>query len=326
MSKTIKIVSGKEMPTVGLGTWKSKGGVVGGAVKAAVAAGYTHIDCASNYLNEDEVGDALSEIFAEGKVKREDLFITSKLNNPYHHKEHVRPHLEKTLKDLNLEYLDLWLMHWPVAFVYTPYDPNRRGFDASYDPDGLKNVDLSANGGSKIDMTVSIRETWEAMQECVDAGLVKNIGVSNFGAGLIHDMLTYARIKPAVNQVEMHPYCAQPALVAFCARHGITITAYSPLGTGDFKGPNDPTLLEDKTLIDIAARHSKSVAQVCIRWAVQRGTVVIPKSVTPSRIAENISVYDFTLTDDDMAAINALDRNFHFLRPNDWYQIPLFTA
>lgn len=305
-------------------TWRSGRGQVGAAVEAAIRAGYRHIDCASNYLNEDEVGDTLTRLIADGVVRREELFITGKLNNPYHHRADVRPHLEKTLKDLNLAYLDLYLMHWPVAFAYVPYDPNRRGYDADYDPDGCTKIDLTPYGGTKIDSTVSIRETWEAMEQLVDAGLVKAIGVSNFTAPLIHDLLTYARIKPAVNQVELHPFLQQPALVAYCQRLGICVSGYSPLGTNDFRKPHEPSVLADPHIAQIAAAHGKSPAQVALRWATQRNVVVLPKSVHPARIAENIAIFDFQLTPAEMGTMKTLDRNYHYLRPNDWYGIPLF--
>jgi len=298
--------------------------VVGEAVKQAVKDGYRHLDLAANYLNEKEIGDALTELFAEGVVKREELFITSKLNNPYHHKEHVRPALEKTLLDLNLTYLDLYLIHWPVAFHYVPYDQSKRGFHEGYDPDGLKELDLSKFGGWPIDTTVSYGETWKAMEELVDAGLTKHIGVSNLTAVLLHDVLTYARIQPAVNQIELHPLLQQNALLAFCAKRNIVVQAYSPLGTSDFKKPEDPSLLSLPEIGVIAAKHNKSPAQVLLGWAVQRGTVALPKSVNPSRVVENASIFDFVLDEEDLAAIAKLDRDFHFLRPNDWHGVPLF--
>ncbi|EGD76485.1 aldo/keto reductase [Salpingoeca rosetta] len=305
----IKLHSGASFPQVGLGTWKAEKGKVGAAVKYAVTeCGYRHLDCASNYLNEDEIGDALAELFESGAVKREDLWITGKLNNPYHHKEHVMPHLKKTLLDLRLDHLDLWLMHWPVAFKY------------------LQEVTQAANpGAAKVDHSVSIRETWEAMEACVEAGLVKHIGLSNVPAIIVHDIMTYAKIKPAVIQNEMHPYCQQPALCEYARRLGIAMTAYSPLGTGsNHSWTGGDVLLQDPVLAAIAAKHGKTPAQVCIRWAVQRGTVVIPKSTHDHRIRQNIESVGFELDEEDMQKIAALDRNFHYLRPNDWYGIPLF--
>eukprot|EP00056_Hartaetosiga_gracilis_P004033 m.70695 g.70695 ORF g.70695 m.70695 type:complete len:335 (-) comp11677_c0_seq1:38-1042(-) len=328
---SLSLHSGAPFPQVGLGTWKAEKGVVGEAVKNAItAAGYRHIDCASNYLNEAEIGDALESLFEEKAVAREDLFLTGKLNNPYHHKEHVLPHLQKTLMDLKVDYLDLWLMHWPVAFKYVPYDSTKRGFHDSYDPDNcseLEEVSSAENPGTaKLDHSVSIRETWEAMEACVEAGLVKHIGLSNVPAILVHDVLTYAKVKPAVIQNEMHPYCQQSALCEYARKNGIAMTAYSPLGTSsNASWTGGDTLLEDKVLVAIAEKHARSAAQICIRWAVQRGTVVIPKSTNPGRQLQNISVTDFELDDEDMKKIAALDRNFHYLRPVDWYGIPLFS-
>lgn len=317
---------GGSIPQVGLGTWQAPHGEVGNAVKTAIQNGYRHLDCASCYLNEDEIGDTLEDVFRQGTVSREELFITSKLNNPYHHKEHVRPHLEKTLLDLKLDYVDLYLMHWPVAFAYEPYDASRRGFDESYDPINCTHSQAVMNGQSKIDSTVSIRETWQAMEELVDAGLAKAIGVSNFPAILIHDLLTYARIKPAVNQVELHPYLQQPSLVRYCASLGIVVEAYSPLGAGAFKRDDEPTVLQDPILKEIAAKRGKTVAQVALRWAIQRGTVVIPKSVKEHRIRENLDVSGWALHEEDMQAIARIDLNHHYLRPRDWYGIPIFSA
>jgi len=324
MAETVTLANGAKIPQIGLGTWKAKIGEVGKAVKTAIECGYRHIDCASNYLNEDEIGDTITDLIKSGTVKREDLFITGKLNNPYHHKEHVRPHLLKTLKDLNIEYIDLYLIHWPVAFAYVPFDPNRRGFDDDYDPNDCKKVDLTPYGGTKIDRTVSIRETWEAMEEIQREGLARSIGVSNFSASLIHDLLTYAKIKPAVNQIELHPYLQHEKLVKYCRSQNILVEAYSPLGTSDFKGKDEPTVLEDQKLKEIGDRHGKSVAAVTLRWIVQRGLVTVPKSVNPQRIAANLHVFDFSLTDQEMKEISLLDRNYHFLRPEDWYGIPIF--
>jgi len=325
MATNVTLNTGAKLPQVGLGTWQAKKGEVSAAVKHAIeVSGYRHIDCASNYLNEDEIGDTLTDLFKRGVVKREDLFLTSKLNNPYHHREHVKPHLQKTLKDLNVEYLDLWLMHWPVAFAYVPYDQEKRGFADDYDPNGCSKVDLSKYGGSRIDRTVTIRETWEAMEECYNAGLVKAIGISNFNSGLIHDLLTYAKVKPAVLQVELHPYLQQNQLVAYCQKEGIAVEGYSPLGTSGFKKENEPSVLQDSVLNEIGKKHNKSSAQVALRWAVQRGTVALPKSVNADRVTQNFQVFDFKLTDEEMESIKNIDKGYRFLRPFDWYGIPLF--
>eukprot|EP01101_Sappina_pedata_P011388 TRINITY_DN7664_c0_g1_i1.p1 TRINITY_DN7664_c0_g1~~TRINITY_DN7664_c0_g1_i1.p1 ORF type:complete len:322 (+),score=153.32 TRINITY_DN7664_c0_g1_i1:30-995(+) len=318
-SNVAKLHTGQELPQIGLGTWQAKPGEVGKAVAHAIEhCGYRHIDCASVYLNEDEIGDTFADLFKRGVVQRKDLFITSKLYNPYHRREHVRDMCLKTLKDLGLEYLDLYLIHWPVAFKFVPYDKERRGFDKSYDPN-LGNL----SAADKFD-SVPIRETWEAMEALVEEGLVKAIGVSNFASALIHDLLTYAKIKPAVNQVENHPYLQQGPLVKYCQSKGIVIEAYSPLGTPGVKGASEPTVLEDPILNELAKKYSRSVAQIALRWQIQRGVVALPKSVTPSRIQENFSVSDFELSQEDFDKITSIDRKYRFLNPDDWYQVPLF--
>jgi len=275
--------------------------------------GYRMIDCASGYLNEHKIGDALEELFTGGVVKREDLFITSKLNENYHHPDHVRPHLKKTLFDLKIDYLDLYLIHWPVATTYIPYDPNKRGWDDNYDP--WENVKIE---------NIPIQQTWKAMEELQKEGLVKSIGVSNFNVALLHDLLSYATIKPVVNQVEMHPYLQQPQLLEYCKRVGIHVQAYSSLGTSDSKQSHEPSILADPTINNIAAKYQKTAAQVCIQWGIQRGTCVIAKSVTTSHLLENL-LSEFQLSDEDMKLMQSLDRNFRFLRPEDWsWKLPLF--
>jgi len=242
------------------------------------------------------------------------LFITSKLLENYHHPDHVKPHLKKTLLDLKLDYLDLYLIHWPVATTYVPYNQNKRGWDANYDPwDGVKLENIP------------IEKTWKAMEELQKEGLVKSIGVSNFTVALLHDMLSYATIKPVVNQVEMHPYLQQPQLLSYCNRVGIQVQAYSALGTSDSKQPEEPSILADPTINKIATQYKKTAAQVCIQWGIQRGTCVIAKSVNSNRLLENLNACDFHLSDEDMKTMQTLDRNYRFLRPEDWsWKLALF--
>lgn len=310
-------------------------GVVGKAVEDAIEKhGYRLLDCAQNYLNEDEIGDAVKNVLKRGSVKRSDLFITSKLNNPYHHREHVLPALKKTLLDLDTPYVDLYLMHWPVAFAYVPFDPAVRGFPMSYEPDDCSNVDLATQpwvGGPrathpKVDMTVSIRETWEAMEALVQTGLVRAIGVANFTVPLLHDLLTYAKIVPAVNQIETHPFGQQAGMNQFCRAQGIVHQAYSPLGYGEFKKNTERTVLTDPTIKGIASRVGRSPAQVVLRWHLQRGVSAIPKTINDKEMKENAALHDFSLTDADMHAIEALDQNYHYLRPRDWFGLPLWDG
>ncbi|XP_068626096.1 aldo-keto reductase family 1 member B1-like [Battus philenor] len=289
--------NGKTIPAIGLGTWKSKPGEVTQAVKDAIDIGYRHIDCAFVYGNEKEVGEAITAKIKEGVVKREDLFITSKLWNTFHRPDLVRGALLKTLENLNLEYVDLYLIHWPQA----------------YKEDGeLFPVDESG----KIQFSdVDYVDTWKALEPLQKEGLVKSLGVSNFNSRQLARLLENAKIKPVTNQVECHPYLNQSRLKAFCEKNGLVITAYSPLGSPDrpWAKPGEPLLLEDPKLKAIAERLGKTVAQVLIRYQMDRGNIVIPKSVTKSRIASNFQVLDFKLSQEDVDLINSFDCNGRFV-------------
>jgi diketogulonate reductase-like aldo/keto reductase len=310
--------TGAQMPQVGLGTWKSAPEEVGQAVEYALAeAGYNHIDCAAIYRNEKEIGQAFKKVFGTGARRREDVFITSKLWNTEHPRQRVRAACEKTLSDLNLEYLDLYLMHWGLAIP--PYEGEPTN------PHGRYTEQLDENGfliGEKI----SVRETWEAMEGLVKDGLVKAIGVANFTGPMLVDLFTYAATIPAMNQIELHPYLPQQELIDFCHSKNIAVTAYAPLGSpGNSKPKGLPAIMEDKTIVNIAASHGKTPSQILIRWAIQRGTVVIPKSIARARIKENIQVFDFELSEPDMQAMAGLNRNLRFVNPAVWWKIPYFN-
>ena len=251
--------------------------------------GYRHLDCAAFYGNEGEVG---AGIVASG-VPRSQIFITSKLWNTKHHPEDVEAACRKTLADLGVDYLDLYLIHWPVAF--------QRGEDGF-----PKNED----GTIKYDTEIHPTTTWLAMEKLVEKGLTKSIGLSNFNSMQIADVLEKGSVKPVTNQVECHPYLGQAKLLDFCKERGITITAYSPLGSPDrpWAQPGEPLLLDDPKIKAIATKHSKSPAQVLIRWQVQRGVIVIPKSVTPTRIEENFNVFDFQLSAEEMKEMESFER------------------
>lgn len=291
------------MPVLGLGTWKSEPGEVGRAVRSALEAGYRHVDCAPIYGNEAEVGEALEESFERGDVARDDVWVTSKLWCDSHEPEHVVPALQKTLDDLRLDYLDLYLIHWPVAFRHGLQRP--KSADDFFTPEELPE-----------------EVTWKAMEDAVGRGLCRHIGVSNFSPPLIDKLIEKGEIRPEVLQVELHPYLQQDDLLEYCSENGIFVTAYSPLGSADrppsMKGKEEPVLLENETIRDIAEAHDATPAQVLIRWALERGTSVIPKSTNEERIRENLAAADLRLTDDDMARIAELDQNYRYVDATFW--------
>jgi len=291
------------IPSIGLGTWRSEQGEVAKAVEyALLESRYQHIDCAAIYGNEKEIGTAFKKVFRSDK-KRQDTFVTSKLWNTQHHPDNVEAACKQTLADLNLEYLDLYLIHWGIAFQpSTESDP------------------MGDNGIIKTEK-VSLYQTWQAMEKLVENGLVRSIGVSNFTAPMLLDLVTSSQIKPVVNQIEIHPYNTQEALVEFCQKLDVQVTAYSPLGSINDKSPRP---LEDKLVTRIAKAYGKTPAQILIRWSHQRDLIVIPKSTNTNRIAENIDVYDFELEEKDMKQLNSLNKDFRFVDPSQWWGIPYF--
>lgn len=293
---TVKMSSGFEIPIIGIGTWKSPQGQVEQAVKDAIDAGYRHIDCAFVYGNENEVGDGIAAKIAEGVVKREDLFITSKLWNIFHDPNHVRDAVQKSLDRLKLDYLDLYLIHWPMGYAFL---------------DNGENLFPKNEKDEWIYSEVDYVDTWRGLEALVDAGLVKSIGLSNFNSKQIERVLTSAKIPPAMLQIECHPYLNQKRLIEFCRSKNIAVTAYSPLGSNDrpWAKPGDPQLMDDPRIVKISQKYEKTPAQILIRYQIQRGVVVIPKSVTKSRIISNFEVFNFELNQEDIDAIDSIDCN-----------------
>jgi len=303
--KHISLSNDGKIPALGLGTWKSNKNQVNNAVKKALTLGYRHIDCAPAYDNENEVGEAISYAIEKGVANREDLWITSKLWNNAHAPEDVEPALKKTLKDLHLDYLDLYLIHWPVVVRPDIYFP-RGGEDL---------IPLSE---------VPTLETWQAMEACVGKGLIQQIGVCNFSIKKLGELVETSTIKPVVNQVELHPYLQQNEMLSYCKKNHIALTAYSPLGSADrpkrLKKANEPALLTNPKIAEIAEKHSKTPGQILLSWGLQRGTVVIPKSVNPGRLKENLTTAELSLKLDeaDMTAIAELDLGYRYVDGSFW--------
>jgi D-xylose reductase len=308
------------MPVVGLGLWKVGRAETADLVQGAIRAGYRHLDCACDYGNEAEVGHGIRAALAVTECSRDELWITSKLWNTYHARAHVRPAVERTLRDLRVDYLDLYLVHFPIAQAYVP-------FEGRYPPEWL--FDPAAPDPRIRFAKVPLSETWAAMEALVTAGLVRNIGVCNYNCALLRDLLSYAAIAPAVLQVELHPYLTQDKLVRFCHEAGIAVTGFSPLGALSYlslgMAKPEESVLEQAAVRAAARRHSKTPAQVVLRWGVQRGTAVVPKTGRPERLAENLALFDFELSADEMAAISALNRNRRFNDPGVFCEAAFHT-
>lgn len=264
LQDTVTLHNGVKMPGFGLGVFKvEEGQELVAAVKAAIRHGYRSIDTAAVYQNEAGVGTAIREAIEESLVKREELFVTSKLWNADQGYDSALAAFEASMDKLGLEYLDLYLIHWPVKGKY--------------------------------------KESWRALETLYQEGRVKAIGVSNFQIHHLQDVMEGAEIKPMVNQVEFHPRLTQKELLQFCREQGIQLEAWSPLMQGE--------LLNDPVLQEIGAKYGKTVAQVILRWDLQHGVITIPKSTKEARIIENASIYDFSLSEEDMNRIDGLNED-----------------
>jgi|TARA_B110000305_G_scaffold230835_1_gene283538 D-xylose reductase len=303
-------VTGNQMPAVGLGLWKIDADAVAEAVYQAIKVGYRHLDSASDYGNEKQVGEGIARAIADGLCSREDLWVTSKLWNTYHRQEHVEAACRRSMDDLGLDYIDLYLVHFPIALSYVDFN-HRYPAEWIDDPS-------AENPGMELD-AVPLSETWGAMEQLVQNGLVRQIGVCNYSASLLHDLMSYARIKPAMLQIESHPYLTQEPLLRTAQAYNIAVTAFSPLGSLsyvaiDMASASD-TVLTQPVVLAAAERTGATPAQVVLRWGIQRGTAVIPKTSNPQRLVENLTLSEFNLSDDEMAGISALNQNRRFNDP-----------
>ena len=310
MEASIRLADGASMPRVGLGLWKIARDRTAGLVLDAIEAGYRHLDSAADYGNEPEAGEGIRQALAAGHCRREDLWVTSKLWNTYHHPDHIRPACERTLSDLGVDYLDLYLVHFPISLRYVDF-AERYPPEWFFDPAARRPVMELA--------PVPLSDTWAAMEELVEQGLVKRIGVCNYTSGLLHDLFAYARIRPVVLQVESHPYLTQEALLRLARQYGLAATAFSPLGAASYveleMAADTDSVLTEPVVAGAAARLGRSPAQIVLRWALQRGTAVIPKTSRKERLRENLALFDFSLNEEEMAGISALNRNRRFNDP-----------
>jgi D-xylose reductase len=312
--------SSRIIPSVGFGFWKVDRAATADICHRAIRTGYRHLDCACDYGNESEAGQGIQRAVADSLCSREQLWVTSKLWNTYHAAPHVRQACERSLRDLRLDYLDLYLIHFPIASRFVP-------FEKAYPPGWFTDPDASAPRIEEEKIPIS--ETWGAMERLVDAGLVKHIGISNFGTSLIRDLLSYARIRPAVLQVESHPYLTQEKLLRYCQQEDIQYTAFSPLGAQSYfaLGMADPSesVLANPVIQRIAENHYRTPAQIVLRWGVQRGTSVIPMTRSETRMKENLSLSDFELTETEMQAIAGLNRGRRFNDPGHFCEAAFNT-
>ncbi|KRX08569.1 NADP-dependent oxidoreductase domain [Pseudocohnilembus persalinus] len=281
----LKILSNKQkIPTVGLGLYKTDKDNFYNLLQNALQTGYTHFDSAILYKNEDVVGNAFQKIFSEKKFKRENIFITSKV---FPNQGNIIENVEKSLKNLKLDYLDLYLIHWPA---------------------------VGPDSNNKI-IHRPVHQLWPELEQCVDKGLVKSIGVSNYNVQLLYDLLSYAKIKPVINQVELNLYLQQPDLLRFCQQFEVAVTAYSPLGQGKDH-------LENDLVVKLAKKYNKSPAQIILNHLnVNLGVIVIPKTSNIKRLSENLDFTDFKMQEDEIQALKDLDKN---QRINDPRKFKLF--
>ncbi|XP_075131493.1 aldo-keto reductase family 1 member C1-like isoform X2 [Leptodactylus fuscus] len=308
---SILMNDGNRIPVIGFGTYAPEYDPISDsepATEVAIDVGFRHIDGAHMYQNEKEVGRAIQKKIADGTVKREDLFYTGKLWSTFHKPELVEPNVRQSLETLQLDYMDLFLIHWPFSL--------KAGGDF---------IPMDENGKYLLDTSTDLCAIWEAMEKCKDAGLLKSIGVSNFNRRQLEMILNKPSLKykPVLNQVECHPYLNQSKLLEYCKSKDILLAGYSVLGSQRHKNWSDqsaPVLLEDPVLAENGKKYGKTPAHVAIRYQIQRGVVPVAKSYNPARIRENFKVFDFELTPEDMKTIDGINRNLRYVN------LPIFAS
>jgi D-xylose reductase len=312
-SPVIKLNSGYDMPQVGFGLWKVDNATCADTIYNAIKVGYRLFDGACDYGNEKECGDGITRAIKDGLVKREDLFIVSKLWQTFHEKERVEPITRRQLADWQIDYFDLFLIHFPVALEYV--DP-----EVAYPPGWHCNEKNEVRWSKATN-----QETWEAMEDLVAKGLTRSIGVSNYQAQTLYDTLKYAKIRPATLQIELHPYLQQVELVKLAKEEGIAVTAYSTFGPSSFIECDIGTaqvatpLLQHDDIKTMAENHGKTPAQILLRWATQRGLAVIPKTNRPEVMAQNLDCTGFDLTQEENDRIAKLELNLKFNKPTNYF-------